>query len=260
MNEFKIQTSEEFEHLSHAPIIEAVIDIRAKASEAWELPQIAHSLKERLPDYPNMTERVQTEVKIKAGPPTQTEQHELQRGLRFKSDEGHRMATFSPDGFTFSVLAPYQNWERLRDEALRLWTIHAEFAKPAEVSRIGLRYINRIDLPASPEEVHLADYLVCCPSPPQDLMLPFAGFLHVDTLTTQPYNYPYMMNVVRTLQPAQPPLTGAGAIIIDIDVFVLQNVPLPDDGWIDKSLAEMRWLKNKAFFGSITAKAKELFK
>jgi uncharacterized protein (TIGR04255 family) len=259
MSEFKIDIAEEFEHLARAPIIEAVIDIRANATGGWEMPSLAATLEARLPDYPNVIEqkKVLASFKVSPGTLTQAEQHELSKGLQFKSADGLRVAAFHRDGFTFSHLSPYSDWQHLKDEALRLWGIHATISNPVEILRAGLRFINRIELPPPPEPIQLSDYIVHSPSTPIGLDLPLTGFLHVDTLTTEPY--PYTVNVVRTIQPAEPP-RFIGAIILDIDVFVAQNVPYPDDGWIEKRLAEMRWLKNKVFFGSITAKAKERFK
>src|SRR5439155_7597027 len=82
-----------------------------------------------------------------------------------------------------------------------------------------------------------------------------ANFLHRDTLVVPETNY--LVNVVRTVQPAE----GEPAsipIILDIDVFT--NAPMElNDGLLQTRLTEMRWLKNKVFFASITAKTKGMF-
>ena len=48
-------------------------------------------------------------------------------------------------------------------------------------------------------------------------------------------------------------------LILDIDVFTTRAMELNEEVFL-KRLQEMRWLKNKAFFGSITQKALERFK
>ena len=52
---------------------------------------------------------------------------------------------------------------------------------------------------------------------------------------------------------------GGIALILDIDVFTTHGFEL-DDSVLERRLSEMRWLKNKVFFGSITEKAFEMFR
>jgi len=49
------------------------------------------------------------------------------------------------------------------------------------------------------------------------------------------------------------------ALILDIDVFTTQPLEL-EQSMLVRRLLEMRWLKNKVFFGSVTEKALELFR
>lgn len=128
-------------------------------------------------------------------------------------------------------------------------------ARPTEAQRIGLRFINRLVLPV--QETRFEDYIEPYAQPPRNLDLPFLAFFHHDTLTVP--GYPYAVNVVRTIQLPQDPRTQGVGIILDIDVFTLR--PFENDRELtDKRLAEMRWLKNKAFFGSFTEKALKSFR
>lgn len=255
MSDFKIDTSEKFEHLSRAPILEALIDIRARSSVPWDRDFVRSALQPQLPDYPGgqdlqikMSEFLITPDK----PPTAQERIDW-AGLRFVSDQKLQIADFGRDGFTFHRLRPYEKWENLQSEALRLWSIHADLAKPQEIQRVGLRFINRIDIP--PHEIKLEDYINPFPSTPIGLDIPFGAFLHIDTL--QSPAYPYATKITKTIQAAQPPGMPVGGIILDIDVVTIQPLPSVDNGLIRDRLAEMRWLKNKAFFGSITDKVRQ---
>jgi uncharacterized protein (TIGR04255 family) len=258
MDEFKITLSDRFTHLPHAPIIEAVIDFRASATEPWDLAALAERLKQRLPEYPTIgvQQTWQTELRILPGQSPLAEQRDFVQGLRLQSAEGRQIATFHPAGFSFSRLRPYEDWEHFRDEAFRLWRIHQDLAKPNKVERIGLRYINRFEMP--PGELKFEEYIDPHPMPPHGLSLPHAGFLHVDSLATP--GYPYMINVVHTMQGSQQTGALGNALILDIDVFTLQTMGFGDTNWLLHVLAEMRWLKNKVFFGSLTPKALETFK
>jgi hypothetical protein len=56
-----------------------------------------------------------------------------------------------------------------------------------------------------------------------------------------------------------PPLVLGVGLIIDTDVFT--QIPFEFNlARTRQHLAEMRWLKNKVFFGSISQKTGELFK
>jgi uncharacterized protein (TIGR04255 family) len=254
----KINVNEQFPHLQHAPIVEAVIEIRSRAEVAWNEGVVSQWLKPKLSDYPQIASQneFQQEVRFGLGREPEAKQHDLGwKGLRFQSADGCHIAQFNRDGFLFSRLPLYQNWEQLRDEGMRLWNIHAELARPTEAQRLGLRFINRFVLPV--QEMKFEDYIQPHPTPPRDLDLPFLGFFHHETLVVP--TSPYAINVARTIQLPQDPRSQGLAIILDIDVFTLQPFELRQDLLVTR-LAEMRWLKNKVFFGSVTPKALESFR
>lgn len=253
----KIDATEQFQHLPHAPIVEAVIEVRARAECAWEESLVSEQLKPKLPDYPDVASQneFRQEFKLGLGQPPEARQHDLGwKGLRFQSADKRHVAQFNRDGFVFSRLQPYESWEQLRNEGMRLWRIHADLARPTEVQRIGLRYINRIVLPV--QEDKFKDYIQPHAETPSGLDLPFLGFFHLDTLAVP--DYPYTINVVRTIQPPQDAHAQGIRLILDIDVFTTQPVELRQE-LLETRMAEMRWLKNKVFYGSITQKALETF-
>lgn len=123
-----------------------------------------------------------------------------------------------------------------------------------EVHRIGLRYVNRIQLP--PDDPRFEDYLAPAPAPPPGLDVPFYGFLHQDMLAVP--GHPYAINVIRTMQPPGAPGVQGFGLILEIDTFTTQEFEL-DRTVLEDRLLEMRWLKNKLFFGSVTSTAMKLF-
>jgi uncharacterized protein (TIGR04255 family) len=122
------------------------------------------------------------------------------------------------------------------------------------VQRLGLRFINRILLP--PKDMDFEDYLKAPPKPPDGLDLPFLGFFHKETLAV--LGYPYAITIIRTIQQPQPSDPDRVGIILDNDVFTVDSFRLQQE-ILERRLAEMRWLKNKAFFGIITEKALATF-
>lgn len=257
MSSVTINLSESFPHLPRAPIVEAVIEIRARAQTPWEEPAISACLKPKLPDYPaaHAQHEFREEVTVDQQGKTEHVHHDLGlKGLRFQSADKLHVVHFNRDGFVFSRLQPYDHWEQFSGEAIRLWQLHCELAKPCEIERLGLRFINRILIAA--EEVRLEDYLKVSPQAPPGLDLAFAGFIHHDTLVVP--GHEYGVNLIRTIQPQVPDGGGIG-VILDIDVYTTQPFEF-EAGLLKHRLAEMRWLKNKVFYGSITDKAVERFR
>jgi uncharacterized protein (TIGR04255 family) len=254
----EIKSAEIFENLPRAPIVEAVIEIRARATQVLEASSLRSALEPRLVGYSflDSLRGFHGEVKIEGDKPPIQKVSELGwMGVRFRSTDGKHIVQFKRDGFVFSRLEPYLTWEQLYGESQTLWAIFKELAQPAEIQRVGLRYINRIKLP--PGELRLEDFIQPAPSAPRELDLPFLGFTHHDTLAVP--GHPYAINVIRTIQPPRDPGDAGIALILDIDVFTTPSFDL-EEIELDRRLLEMRWLKNKVFFGSITKRALELFR
>lgn len=133
--------------------------------------------------------------------------------------------------------------------------MYAQLTQVGEVSRIGLRFINRLQM--EQHEMRFEDYIEPSPLAPQNLDLPFVSFLHQDVLAVS--GHPYLVNIIRTIQPPLDPVTQGFALLLDIDVNTTQNFAVAPAS-LGRHLAEMRWLKNRAFFGSISEKAVEKFR
>ena len=253
-----IKPGEKFENLPRAPIVEAVIEIRARPAEALEETSLRTTIEPNLAGYVflDSLREFHGEVKFEGGKVSSQKVQDVGwKGVRFRSSDGKHIAQFNRDGFVFNRLEPYLSWEELENESRRLWNIYKDLAQPIDIQRLGLRSINRITLP--PGELLFEDYIQPAPSSPRDLELPFLGFMHKDTLAVP--GHPYAVNVIRTIQQLGSGVEGGVALILDIDVFTTQGFDL-EQARAERRLLEMRWLKNKVFFGSITEKALEMFR
>jgi uncharacterized protein (TIGR04255 family) len=253
-----IKADERFGNLPRAPIVEAVIEIRVRTSRTLEETSLRSILEPKLSDYVflDSVREYHGELKFESGRlPSQKVQDVGWKGVRFRSSDKKHIAQFNRDGFAFSRLEPYLTWEQLESESDRLWNVYKELAQPVEIQRLGLRFINRIKLP--PGELLFEDYIQPAPSSPRDLDLPFHGFMHKDTLAVPGHSY--AINVIRTIQQLSGTTESGVALILDIDVFTTEGFDL-DSAVLPQRLLEMRWLKNKVFFGSITEKALEMFR
>jgi uncharacterized protein (TIGR04255 family) len=242
-----IDLTESFPHLTKAPVVEAAIQILTRPGVSLEEAKLLETLKEKLPDYTDFESHRSINYQIVFSPESKVEPKDMGwSGVRCKTADGLQVANFGKDGFAFSRLKPYVNWEQFSNEALRLWAIYLDLAKPVEVQRLGLRFINRLILPI--ETAKLRDYFVHSSRAPDGLELPLIAFFNQNTFAVPEHDL--AIQISQTREPFQSPTKEVG-LILDIDAFTLKGFEIKDDV-LQNRLNQLRWLKNKAFFGSVT--------
>lgn len=244
-------------HFPNAPITEALIDIRVKLPPQSDLAKLAvfhDAIKQR---YPAKQERVswRGHIEVKASPVAQVSQSAAggPDGYLFTSLDGRQVVQARLDGFTFSRLKPYDKWETLRDEARELWQHYMRIASPENVTRVSLRYINRIEIPLPMRD--FKEYILTTPEIAPDLPQGLGSFfmrLVIPDAQTQA-----VAVVTETVEPIDES-SNQLPLIFDIDVFRMAAFDLQGKAlW--ETLDQLHDLKNDIFFKSITPKAKELF-
>jgi uncharacterized protein (TIGR04255 family) len=175
------------------------------------------------------------------------------RGFVFQDEPRKRVVQVRRDGFTFSRLAPYETWETLRDDANVAWKRYVEIVAPTAATRVAVRYINRLNLPAG--ELQLSDWFALRPEAPEQLG-PLTDLL-IRVVFTHPDNPSY--TAVVTLGTAPPDGSSAGAaFLFDIDTWVERKHDI--DGEIWNTLEDLRVYKNDVFYGSLTSAVIERLK
>lgn len=251
---FKIDLRETFEQLSAAPSVEAVIHWRARAGRTLDPDGLQHRLVNLLPDYPTVQRQQEFRVGAELGPEgSQIEHKQTWQGFRFQSSDNRYVAQFTRNGFVFSRLTPYEDWTKFEAEALRLWQIYCELAEPPEIQRIGVRFINVISIETLDQ---LPRILVSPPSASTAMNLPMQEFMHQTRFAIPDDGY--SLNII---QATQPPSADDEKLklILDLDVSTENTVEMAEDE-LRKRLAEMRWIKNKAFFSILTRDAIDRFR
>lgn len=251
-----INIKEDFPHLSKAPIVEAVIDIRAVLGKKWDDAILRKELQKRLSDYPKIETLKESKYQLSAQKPEAFIIEDLGCvGLKLHCKDNPYIVQFNKGTFVFSRLTPYEDWGRFTREALRLMKIYSELLEPIEVKRIGLRFINRISM--KQEKAELKKYYKSPPESLKGLDWPLGGFFHRDVIRVPGTSY--AVNLIKTVQNSSNIQTREVGLILDIDVFINTNFDYSTERLV-MLLDEMRWVKNKIFFGSITDKSLEEFK
>jgi uncharacterized protein (TIGR04255 family) len=141
----------------------------------------------------------------------------------------------------------------MRDEASRLWHDYVSIALPTRITRVALRYINRIEIPLPMND--FKDYVLTGPEIAPALPQGLAGFfmqLRIPIVDTSAQAI-----ITETIEP----ITESKRLpfILDIDVFKTAAYEVREPKAWDV-LEKLHELKNEMFFKSITPKARELFR
>lgn len=239
----------EYPHLENAPIREALIDIQVNPRPELDIAEIRKFRESVKEDYPKEQEQRVLHISLSLGQSLKTAQTDEPFGYRYESSDGKQVVQARRDGYTFSRLEKYETWEKLRREAVRLWNLYKEVAKPEAVKRVAVRYINSFKVKDTLEK-----YLQAPPTVPPHLSFSMQEFLtrtvvHDDTSDA---------NAIITQGVKEIEDDGSVPLILDIDVYKVVSLE-PDDEQIWSTIESFHDVKNDIFFNSITKKAEEMF-
>ncbi len=240
-------------HYPKAPITEAIIDLRVKLADSVPVSELRKVHLGQETAYPRV-EAVNVAVgHMEVGERVSTTASRKHVGFWFRSADGKQLYQARLDGFTMNRLTPYESWEPFRTEARRLWNAYRSVAKPENVVRIAVRYINRLDIPLPLRD--FKDYLRTVPEVSADLPQGLAGYFMQLAIPQDDIKAVVLLNEA-VIEPAVP---NVASVVLDIDLFRTAELPTSDDGlW---SLFEnLHARKNDIFEACITDQARELFK
>lgn len=239
-------------HLANAPIVEALIDFRVLPQAQIAVDELGNLSAEVGSEY-SKREQINvfsTRLDFNEGRSPQAAAAHSKVGWLYKSQ--NQVAQFRLDGFTFSRLEPYTTWEAVFEEALRLWSVYAKKAQPAQISRIAVRYINRMKIqgPAT-----LKTYLTAPPELPEPSTQSLRDFLYRIHVTDSKHRA--SAAVIQALEPQVEP--SSISLLLDIDAYRDRLTLNPNDPSIPEMFKSLRQLKNEIFFACITEETVELY-
>jgi len=242
-------------HLDRAPITEALIDLQVELAPEVNLgvlEAVQAPIRER---YPRRQARDEWRGQIhfqRGEAPQIGEPVGGRNGFMFRSLDDLQVVQARLDGFTFSRLKEYQDWQHLRNEARELWDVYRNVARPVAVTRVAVRYINRIPLPLPIED--LGAWLNTRLEMPGGLPPTQGFFLRLVIPFTDANARAIVMQTIE-----QGSHEETLPIIFDIDVFRQQRFAVDSpDVW--GSLEDLREIKNEIFFRSLQPETIALFR
>jgi uncharacterized protein (TIGR04255 family) len=240
----------------NAPIIEALLDIRVQLPGEVDLEKLKKIHDQIRDHFPEKQERQFLKAEIKLPTLSSSAIRPISSGADgyfFRSPSENKIVQFRLDGFTFNKLKPYETWDVFRDEARKHWDLYTRVANPLQVTRIALRYINRIDIPLPMKD--FKEYILTVPEIAPNLPQALSHFFMRLVIP----NEKIQATAIITQTMDNPTETQKLPLILDIDVW-REAIYGPAQLEIWNDFEKLRLFKNEVFFNSITEKTKEFFK
>jgi uncharacterized protein (TIGR04255 family) len=237
------------------PITEAVIALNfGETIESRDLDKADGNLGKLYPhrqDARNLNVEVLMPHRPDLGPETAIRKDEV--GHRRSVDDQTQIVILWPTSFVFSQLAPYPGWDDFFARFVRDWALWKKAVGYRKISRVGVRYINRIDIPIIGDLTHYEEYFYLYPQIPDQLGPVFAYGIQ----TQLPW--PEIDGRITINAASIPsPLLDHASFIFDQDIYKETNIPQTEEG-LYKLLNQIHVKKNAVFEACITDSARELF-
>jgi uncharacterized protein (TIGR04255 family) len=236
------------------PVTEAVLEVRVggPALNDADMEKLGNRFSERYPTPRQPSNNLGVEL---TGTTLRINQQNL--GFKILSADGGFTVNVGRNALGTSKNAPYTGWEDFIGEARNNWTEWEKVAGWREVVRIGLRYINRIDVPiekpgaALQLEHFFALYVETPQIPGFPAMTGFASYTEF-MMAEKP------IKVVINHAPTPSPLVLRSSFVLDLDVSMEQSLPKTEKTlW--EAIEGLRSVKNSVFEACITDRTRELF-
>lgn len=239
---------------SHAPypnppITEAIIELRLReiVPEA-DLEKVSPKLKSL---YPNETVQQGKDVKVDLDQSTAS--FESKRTWRRTNLDEDEVVIVNPNALIVAQLPVYQGWDHFFGRFLAAHKVWKKVLGFRQIARVGMRFVNRIDVPMIRGLARHEDYLD----------------LEIKLPAKYPHNIAYNLTVQLALEEIKcvatvrsgtvpSPLPSHAGILLDIDIGTALEVPQRDAEVIEL-LNKMRDAKNDLFETFIHDKARETF-
>lgn len=244
--------------LTHAPIIEAVVDIHCDLPPGTDLAQLQERAKQMFgPGYPKARRQITEQHRFRAAEDDLPEVAVRQQvsGLQFLAEDEKQLVQVRQEGYSFNRLAPYRSLDDYLPEIERSWTVFRELMRPVRIRAIGLRFINRILLPTIGGQVELNDYLRAGPRLADEATLELTGFVNqYSAFDLETENRVNIALVMESLVGDKLP------IIFDIEAVDIRARLAEDWDGVREAILSLRRLKNRMFERTLTESCLNLFR
>jgi uncharacterized protein (TIGR04255 family) len=234
------------------PIVEALCEFRFEPGAPWDMT-IPGLVYERIRDgFPKRRQAKIFEASVAAGPEGIGQQVLTADRMQFLREDEKALVQVGPNLLAVNHLKPYPTWQEFLPLIRQGFDAYLAAANPKGIQRIGLRYINRIELPG--ERVELADYFEFRPFVGERLPQDYGPFIVGVQIPFEDSR-----DVLRLqLASAAVETPGTVAVMLDLDYYLAQPGKVSKDGvfdWIEVAHDHVE----EVFEACITDRVRQMF-
>jgi uncharacterized protein (TIGR04255 family) len=243
-------------HFARPPIVEAVIERRfANPISPETLESLRHAFER---EYPAVSQMNNVSIAINE-PTTQAQVNQTTVGYRLVKLDGAAVILLTSQSISFSRVAPYLGWHDFAQNSTHIFQVARNIMGYSALSRIGVRYINRLDIPAFDKDgvrspIRPEHYILIYPEYPEIVIPQVHGFTMQCVTALQNVDCQATINVATVVSPVPDHIS----LVFDIDVGRNNNVPQREDE-IANLMEAIRSEKNRIFSSCLTDRMKEYF-
>ncbi len=231
------------------PVVEGIVNIHAEPPSTASLDSIKRVSQAISNRFPLVEEQHGFEGTLEVGPNGQkaaTRELGL-TGFLCWTAERKQAVRLQVGSVAYSCLQPYIGWDGARSAFSTVWDAYRREVKPINISRIGLRYINRIQIPE--KQFELSQYLTSAPNLAV-LGARISNFVEQKTFGFDDSNI--QAQTVLTVLPSENP--NITSLLFDIDTWIQG-----EHGIVMDELERLRAKRTDIFESVITEKTRRLF-
>lgn len=237
---------------ANPPLVEAVCEFRFTPDTQWDMT-IPGLVYEKLKDeFPRREQRLFQEIELIQGPDGLQRQIRTSERIVFLMEDRKTFVQIGPRLLAINCLAPYPTWAGFKPKIVKAFEALMDTTDVKGLQRVGLRYINLIEIPSS--QIKLEDYfqfyLFLGPELPQVM---------VNFIVGCEFRYAHDRDLCRVQLITTP--SGSSerpAFTLDIDYFLAQPKGIKPEEvaeWVEQAHNEIEQI----FEGCITDRLRELF-
>jgi|SRR3990172_890574 len=235
------------------PIVEALCEVQFVPGQPWDYTVHGLFYEKISKEFPEKQQ--QMGIGIKLSQVSGTIQHEVLPApdkMQFISQDKAALVQVGTDLLVVNRLKPYNGWEHFKPLIQNNLNKFMEVAKPKDFKRIGLKYINKIDIPG--QTFRLQDYFNYYPLIPKELPQTHGPFnARVEFLYENLRDR--LLLTIGTFVAEAP---NTVSILLDLDYVMNTPEKLPlnmFDSWLENAHSAIE----KTFEACLTGKCKDLF-
>lgn len=237
---------------SRPPIVEAVVELRFGGAPASE-KSIRDAQRHLRSKYPNAEDQQLIDFMLPPG--GRPSINARFSGVKLSRHDQTEIAVVTRSQFSRSMLPPYQGYEAFRASIVHDFGACSDVYKGMPCARIGMRFINRLDIPSSSGAVlEMRDYMRIMTAVPS---LGQGAIISQSSHVIMPLPDPSALCVIN-FGTVPSPLVAHLSLLLDIEVFQDKDLPVTGKAlWA--RLDELRDLKNTVFEACITDATRRTF-